>query len=644
MTKMNLMNKSKLVVLLLGLFLSASLWAADPYKYTVDLTSVVDDKIYVELSTPRIKQKEITFFMPKIIPGTYAIADYGRMVSELKAFDKKGREIKVERLDDNSWKITNAKKLRKISYWVEDTYDTQLEGPNIFQPAGTNIEDQRNMVVNPSGFFGYFEGMKKEPFELNFIREEGFYGATGLKPQMVGSMSTISLKGDNVDQRNADKFVDRFLVEDYDLLVDSPIMYSKADTAVVKVANTEVLVASYSPNNKVTAKEIAASISEVLDAQSKFLGGQLPVDKYAFIFYFTDKPVQSFGALEHSYSSFYFMPESTIGPMNQQLRDFAAHEFFHIVTPLNIHSEEIGSFDFNDPKMSRHLWMYEGMTEYFAGSVQVKYGLVSPQEYLGMLSQKLVISKQFKDTLAFTDLSLGALDQYADQYYNVYQKGALIGAALDIKLRKLSDGKYGVQNMMADLSKKYGKDVSFKDDALFDEIVGLTYPEVGEFLNTYVAGNEPLDYKEVFDQVGVDVVTDGTSLQYSIVLNQSNIKVVQHDGKPYLSIGNEQAMDAMGKALQLRNGDILLKMNGDDFPPLGPEVDPFIIDQFSKIPQLETFSFTVLREVEGELKEVFLSAPNQQVEVPSPLGLSFNLGATPEQLQLRRYWLEIASN
>src|SRR5690606_6469530 len=111
-----------------------------------------------------------------------------------------------------------------------------------------------------------------------------------------------------------------------------------------KVANTAVLIGSYSPTGKVTAKEIAESIREVLMAQAEFLGGTLPVDKYAFVFYFTDKPVLSYGALEHSYSSFYYMPEMPIAQMNQQLRDFAAHEFFHIVTPLTVHSEEIADF------------------------------------------------------------------------------------------------------------------------------------------------------------------------------------------------------------------------------------------------------------------------------------------------------------
>ncbi|WP_420386479.1 peptidase M61 [Roseivirga sp.] len=628
----------RLNLVLMALLLSTSIYAANPYKYTVDLTRVSDDKVFVELETPRIKEKEIKFYMPKIIPGTYAIADYGRMVSDLKAYDKRDNLMEVERLDDNTWLIKDARKLRKITYLVEDTYDTEKSGPSIFQPAGTNIEDDKNFIINNSGFFGYFEGMKKEEFELNIVRESSFYGATGMipdnNPPLIGKL--------DIEGPTADLAVDRFIAEDYDRLIDSPLMYSEADTAIIKVANTDVLIASYSPNKMVSAKEIAESIREVLAAQNQFLGGKLPVDKYAFIFYFTDQPVTSYGALEHSYSSVYYMPEQTIEQMNQQLRDFAAHEFFHIVTPLNIHSEEIGSFDFNDPKMSRHLWMYEGMTEYFAGSVQVKYGLVTPEEYLGMLQEKLVISQQFKDQLPFTELSLGALDEYADQYYNVYQKGALIGAALDIQLRELSDGAYGVQDMMSDLSKKYGKDKSFRDEELFDEIVNLTYPEIGEFLNTYVAGDQSLPYDEIFDKVGVNVINNGTVKQHSLIFNQSNVTLGQYEGNQMLAISNEAGLDAMGKALGLKSGDIVLKMNGKDFPVYGPELNAFLGEQVQMIPGLETFTMTVWREVDGEGQKVELSAPNQQIEVPVPLALVFNEEASEQQLKLRDYWLKPA--
>ena len=52
--------------------------------------------------------------------------------------------------------------------------------------------------------------------------------------------------------------------------------------------------------------------------------------------------------------------------------DIAAHEFFHIVTPLNIHSEIIEHFNFVTPVPSQHLWLYEGTTEWAAHAMQFR--------------------------------------------------------------------------------------------------------------------------------------------------------------------------------------------------------------------------------------------------------------------------------
>src|SRR5688572_8495398 len=183
------------------------------YQYTVDLTKVVDDKVYVELSTPSVTTEEITFYLPKIVPGTYSIADYGRFVSDLQATDKKGKSLAVEKLNDNAWKIKNATKLQKITYWVEDSYDTKLAGESIFQPAGTNIEENKNFVINTSGFFGYFEGQKALPFTFNVVRAKDFYGSTGMVAQKVGEpFSKVSAEK---DPAAADKRVDTFSAENY---------------------------------------------------------------------------------------------------------------------------------------------------------------------------------------------------------------------------------------------------------------------------------------------------------------------------------------------------------------------------------------------------------------------------------------------
>ena len=113
---------------------------------------------------------------------------------------------------------------------------------------------------------------------------------------------------------------------------------------------------------------------------------------------------------------------------------------------------------------------------------------------LELLKNKILISQYFNDTLPFTEMSKNVLDKYRDQYINVYQKGALIGMCLDLKLRELSGGKYGIKHLVSDLSKKFGKNNPFKDDELFNVIAEMTYPGTREFFSMYVEGSMTIRY------------------------------------------------------------------------------------------------------------------------------------------------------
>ena len=87
---------------------------------------------------------------------------------------------------------------------------------------------------------------------------------------------------------------------------------------------------------------------------------------------------------------------------------------------------------------------------------------------------------------------------------------------LDIKLRKLSNGQYGVQELMSDLSRKYGKTTPFKDDELFGVISDLTYPEIDDFINQYIIKGDVLPYEEIFNTVGVDYAPYLSGEEYSL--------------------------------------------------------------------------------------------------------------------------------
>lgn len=593
------------------------------YQYSVNLNNVTDDKLQVTLLTPELKGKETVFHLPKMVPGTYAIADYGRYISDLKAFDHKGNLLKNERTDSNSWKIANADKLAKVTYLVDDSWDSpEIKGEEIFQPAGTNIDKDKVYVINNFGFFGYFDDQKSIPFEITITKPAEFYGSTSLRAKHLNATT------------------DQYHVADYYSLADAPIMYNKPDTTTLNIGGAEILISLYSPNQKASSADIAKVLQKTLEAQKEYLGGNLPVDKYAFIITLSDNPkIRSYGALEHSYSSFYYLPEFfPPAKLAETINNTGAHEFFHIVTPLSIHSHEIGEFDYDHPKMSEHLWMYEGLTEYAAHHMQVKYGIIDFAAYLKVQTDKLDNAMLYNDTLAFTTMSKGVLDTYEKEYGNVYQKGALIGLCLDIKLRQLSKGKYGTQNLMADLSKTYGKTKSFKDDELFATITKLTYPEIGEFLNTYVGGSKKLPYKEIFAAIGVDfepviTIKKAAMGKIGIGYNGKNLLVTEIKG-----------MNDFGKRMGYQKGDEFISINGKNIPPIS-DVKLFMDNLRENLKAGDQLTVVVSRkDSTGKANEITLSQPVEVTDEKKYNVLTEFTQPTEEQQALRKAWLNTSAN
>ncbi|HEU4473147.1 MAG TPA: peptidase M61, partial [Flavisolibacter sp.] len=482
--------KKYLSAFILALALSCGAYGQNSYQYTVNLNNAESDRLAFELQVPQLKKSTLVFSFPKIIPGTYMVSDYGRFISEVKAFDKAGKQLPVSKMNENQWKISNASTLSRITYLADDIFDSEAKH-GIFPMAATNIEAGKNFVFNTPGFFGFFEGHNQLPFRLQVIKPQSLYASTALPAQRSATADVFELK--NVDE-----------------LYDSPIMYSVPDTTTVRVGNCEVLVSVYAPKKMIQSKQIAEWMSELLQATRSYLGGKLPTNKYAFLYYFKDAALShSFppgleGALEHSTSSFYYITEAPAQKIRQSLVDMSSHEFFHIITPLTIASKEIKQFNFHKPVLSKHLWLYEGSTEYTAHHVQVKYGLKPVPQFLAKLTEKITISRNyFNDSLPFTEMSAAVTDKYEKQYTNVYMKGALIAACLDVYLLHLSGGQYGFRNLTYDLGVRYGRDRAFNDDELFDEITALTYPEIGEFLKKYVAGPTPIPYDYYFGLAGV---------------------------------------------------------------------------------------------------------------------------------------------
>ncbi len=519
-------------------------------QVTINLNEIKNDKAQVTIHSPKIKTDEINYCIPKIVPGTYSEDNYGKYVDDVKAYDAKGNLIPVIKKDDNTWTISNAKTLQKITYWVNDTFDTEKgEGfgkADIFSPAGSNINANTNFMINMHAFVGYLQDQKDIPYEVTVLHPKTVWGATSLVDQDTSATA------------------DKYTTARYAELVENPVMYAKPDYTTFTVDDMDILISVYSPTGKYTAESITPGMKKMITAQKRFLGKINSTKKYSVLLYLSslqNNDAKGFGALEHPTATTVVLPEAMPKEeLEKSMMDVVSHEFFHIVTPLTIHAKEIQYFDYNSPKMSEHLWMYEGVTEYFANLFQINQNLISEDDFYSRIAEKIEKASTMNDTLPMTKMSANVLlEPYKDQYLNVYEKGALIGMCLDIIIREKSNGEKGILDLMQKLSNEYGAIKPFNDEELFSKITELTYPEVGTFLTTYVSGSTPIPYDEYLSKVGVSKSTEKVPASVFIKGKEPYISINPQTKE--ISVLSNIELNEFFTHLDLKGGDIITTIN-----------------------------------------------------------------------------------
>ena len=591
----------------------------------IDLNAVDNDQLVVSLNPGPFPKGEVTFYMPSVIPGTYEYTDFGRFVSNFKAFDKNNQLIDVVKEGKNTWKIAEGKKLDRVSYVIDDTFDSP-EGKKIYPMGGTKIEKDEVFLLNLHGFVGYFKGGK-----------EWSYRVTIDSPADLVPFSSLESVSHTATQ-------DVFLAGRYFNIIDDPILYTNDDSISFSLEDIEVNLAVYSPTGAHKAADFKETIETMMQAQKRFLGDANATKSYDILLLLMSmEELQQFGgvqgALEHHTSTTVVFYEGIdTESLKEYLVDVVSHEFFHTLTPLNVHSEQIHYFNYNEGIMSQHLWMYEGTTEYFANLFQVQQELIDENDFYGRMSDKISSAKRYDDTMPFTVMSTNIVEEpYQSNYQNVYYKGALINMCLDIIIREQSGGARGFLDVMQALAKKYGVDTPFTDDKLFDEIIAMTYPEVGDFIKTYIQGETPIPYTEFLEKAGVTISETDQELPSIIMVAPQQPFIAPQPNeagtRDLVVTGLNNRLSEIG----FQEGDLLRVFNGEEIPALTQENMGALNNLFGT-----SFGWTADQEVTFEVERagtpVTLSG-TVGVAITPAKGISAMENATPAQMALRNVWL-----
>lgn len=623
----------KISILLVVLSLLPEVLLAEKrYNYSIDLIEPVKDRVFIQLDCAGFGTSQVTYHFPKTVPGTYKEADYGRFAKKFKAFDSNGDPLPVKKEGKNSFIISNADDLSRLEYWLAPTWDKK-HSLKVWPMAGTGFRKDEYFAFN-SGAFGYFEGEELNPVQLTFSSPEHLYPMTVL---------------DKLPQDGGGYIIP---ANNYHHLVDCPIMFAEPDTTSFNVHGAYVGVGV---KREAKGEAWAGYLHESLEPAMEAIGGfldSLPVDRYTYIMYFKNghrlgeileekrfmglkvigwvikNGIPAGGALEHQTSSFYWLPD--MGPKYQEdlhelLAEIAIHEFMHIIAPLNLHSEYINDFNYADPIMSKHLWLYEGITEYYADLIQVHGGLMTPKRYLTRtLRSKIKTGENFpNEKMSFTEMSENVFQKkYKRHYLQVYQRGAAIGAMLDIEIIRLTGGKRTLIDVMMELVDRYGPDRAFPEATFIDEFCELVHPDLRDFFSFYVEGQEDIPYEKILAQVGVEYVAEEKihSPRHPILDNKLK--------RNNMSMGEQVSIKKVSRK------DWLGFQEGDKYDR-GIYYNHYMDDGGHYIPEGQVVDIEIVRD--GET--MFLQDTVKYVEKEHSHRLRLMPDPTPEQVYLFNVWL-----
>jgi len=278
-----------------------------------------------------------------------------------------------------------------------------------------------------------------------------------------------------------------FYVKDRDDLTESFVLAGTHSEHLAKSGDTEILLAIGGRFKK--AKDVMQStVEDFLNAYTKLFDGA-PKNRMLLVANPYDKRGSMDGGVFGRSISLLMG-----GDLNEAGRSrwapFVGHEVFHVWNGQAI------SYS------GQEYWFSEGFTNYYSTVISARLGLTSEADFLNRMERacKLYLSKQ--GGLSIRD----AGSSKSSHFELVYEGGSLIGAALDLQIRKLTNNEKSLDDVMKQMYREFGiTGTKYAMQDVIRIINTVSGADFEEFFQKYVSARERLPLEEYFGYAGLDV-------------------------------------------------------------------------------------------------------------------------------------------
>jgi predicted metalloprotease with PDZ domain len=489
------------------------------------------------------------FMLPVWIPGSYMVREFARNIVTLRGTNEAGRKVRVEKTDKHTWQAAPVKGALTLRYevyaWDMSVRAAHLDDTTVFLAPLGHEEAQCVVDIQRPDGAAY----------RNWRVATALPEARGTKRYGFGE----------------------YRAQNYDELIDHPVTLGEFALETFKAHGVphDIVIAG-----RVVGLDMArlsADLKRICEAQIALFepkSKKAPVDRYVFM---TQAVTDGYGGLEHRASTALICNRSDLPVQGREAPTegyrtylgLCSHEYFHTWNVKRIKPAVFAPYDLSVENYTPLLWLFEGFTSYYDDLILVRSGLISQDDYFGLLGKVIggVLRGSGRLKQSVAESSFDAWVKYYRQDENAanaivsyYTKGSLVALAFDLTIRAQTNNRKSLDDVMRLLWQRFGRDfyrgkpVGVEEsevEAIFAEATGV---QLGELFADAVYGTRDLPLDTLLEPFGVTLAPD-----------------LEKNGKPSLGARVRGGADCTlavvheGSAAQkagLSAGDVLIALDG----------------------------------------------------------------------------------
>ncbi len=474
----------------------ATATATPDISYTVSMPRPFTHLLEVEMrlrwnaTSNGVVPASVDLVMPVWTPGSYLIREFERNVQDFEASDGRddgggGRALAWRKTNKNTWRVETAGANVLVARYK--VYANELS-------VRTNELNDGHAFWNNAATLMYPDGHLSTPSTLRVVPFKDWKIATGL-PAVNNQPDT-------------------FRAENFDVLYDSPFLVSDFRVLPFEVRGVPHRIVIDGEGNY-DAERLRRDVQKIVETETATMR-EIAYHDYTFLLILA---ATGGGGLEHLnstalvYKRFGFRPDADY----RSFLTLAAHEYFHNYNVKRIRPDALGPFDYTRENYTRLLWVAEGITSYYENIFVRRAGLMSEKEYLDTLAKSI---QKLQETPGRAEVSVeeSSFDAWIKYYrpdensvnssVSYYEKGAILGALLDLEIRRRSGGARSLDDVMRSLFTEFFKrKLNYTPEDFQRAAEAAAGASLEDFFRRFVRGREELDYNAALAFVGLQLDT-----------------------------------------------------------------------------------------------------------------------------------------